>query len=75
MRLFPPIFRFDNVYHLRFRLNEALISESYPRLQRWMEEVRAPATMPQGSYGTTVMYKKRSTFWMAHRCDDCTRGM
>ena len=39
VRLFPPIFRFDNVYHLRFRLNEALISESYPHLQRWMEEV------------------------------------
>ena len=42
MRLFPPVFRFDNVYHLRFRLNEALISESYPHLQRWLEEVRAP---------------------------------
>ena len=39
VRLFPTIFRFDNVYHLRFRLNAALISESYPHLQRWLEEV------------------------------------
>ncbi len=48
VRLFPPIFRFDNVYHLRFRLNEALISESYPNLQRWMEEVWAHIPLPQG---------------------------
>ena len=41
MRLFPTVFRFDNVYHLRFKLNRALISESYPHLQRWLEEVRA----------------------------------
>ena len=48
VRLFPPIFRFDSVYHLRFRLNEALISESYPNLQRWMEEVWAHSPLPQG---------------------------
>ena len=48
VRLFPPIFRFDNVYHLRFKLNAALISESYPHVQRWMEAVRIalPTTSP-----------------------------
>ncbi|KAA6429496.1 MAG: hypothetical protein FRX49_00888 [Trebouxia sp. A1-2] len=36
VRLFPPIFRFDHIYYLRFLLDRAMISESYPNLQRWM---------------------------------------
>lgn len=33
VRLFPPIFRFDHIYYLRFLLDRAMISESYPNLQ------------------------------------------
>ena len=33
VRLFPTIFRFDHVYHLRFLLEKAMIVESYPNLQ------------------------------------------
>lgn len=36
VRLFPPIFRFDHVYYLRFLLDRAMIVESYPNVQRWM---------------------------------------
>ena len=33
VRLFPTIFRFDHIYYLRFLLDRAMISESYPNLQ------------------------------------------
>eukprot|EP00897_Mesotaenium_endlicherianum_P003375 jgi/Mesen1/3065/ME000018S02373 len=36
VRLFPTIFRFDQVYYIRFQLNKALLVDSYPNLQRWM---------------------------------------
>ena len=68
MRLFPTMFRFDNVYHLRFKLNEALISESYPHLQRWLEEVRHGFSQRSNPSAQCSMYPVGSSPAWPMRC-------
>mmetsp|Transcript_20265 Transcript_20265/g.46923 ORF Transcript_20265/g.46923 Transcript_20265/m.46923 type:complete len:345 (+) Transcript_20265:112-1146(+) len=40
IRLFPPMYRFDPVYHSRFKLNKRYLWE-YPNIWRWMQAMMA----------------------------------
>lgn len=40
LRLFPPMFRFDPVYHSRFKLNKKYLWQ-YPNIWRWMQDMTA----------------------------------
>jgi putative glutathione S-transferase len=40
VRLFPTIFRFDPVYYLRMKLNQAMVRD-YRHLSRWLDDFSA----------------------------------
>ncbi|GAQ81656.1 hypothetical protein KFL_000860280 [Klebsormidium nitens] len=39
VRLFPTLFRHDHVYFVRFKVNKAMLADSYPNTLRWLLDV------------------------------------
>jgi len=61
LRLFPPIFRFDPVYFVRFKLNKKMLWE-YPNLWRWMGDMMRLPGMEKVSNEEYLQHCKQGYF-------------
>lgn len=61
LRLFPPIFRFDPVYHSRFKLNKCFLWE-YKNIWRWMQDMMGLPGMEQVSDAEYLDHCKQGYF-------------
>jgi len=61
IRLFPPLFRFDPVYHSRFKLNKKLLWE-YKNIWRWMGDMMALPGMEPVSNEEYLQHCKQGYF-------------
>jgi glutathionyl-hydroquinone reductase len=61
LRLFPPIFRFDPIYHSRFKLNKKFVWE-YRHIWRWMNDMMALPGMDAVSNEEYLQHCKQGYF-------------
>ena len=61
VRLFPPLFRFDPVYHNRFKLNKKFMWE-YPHLWRWMGDMMRLPGMEHATSEEYLQHCKQGYF-------------